>query len=123
MLELEHTRFKQLNQYYINELTLQNKTAELIEMYSYYLLQVVAFFVHIHPLRHTLATHLLERGLSLSAIARILGHEDLRTTAKYIHYTSEVKQSSVLLPNDVIDGLDIHWVDEGAQHDQARDHR
>ena len=32
-----------------------------------------------------LAAHLLERGLSLSAIANILGHEDLKTTALYAH--------------------------------------
>ena len=39
--------------------------------------------VHIHTLRHSLAMHLLERSLSFSAIARILGHEDLKTTATY----------------------------------------
>jgi site-specific recombinase XerD len=37
--------------------------------------------VHVHTLRHSLATHLLERGLSLSAIANILSHQDLKTTA------------------------------------------
>jgi site-specific recombinase XerD len=68
--------------------------------------------VHIHTLRHSFATHLLERGLSLSAIAKILGHEDLRTTAMYAHLTPSVEQSSALMLNDIIESLDIHWANE-----------
>ncbi len=75
--------------------------------------------VHIHTLRHSLATHLLERGLSLSAIAHILGHQDLKTTAMYAHMTPLVQQSSALMLNDMIEGFDIDWVDgkQGEPHD------
>jgi len=75
--------------------------------------------VHIHTLRHSFATHLLERGLSLSAIANILGHEDLKTTALYAHMTPQVQQSSALMLNDLIESLDISWVndDDGDRHD------
>jgi site-specific recombinase XerD len=40
--------------------------------------------LHPHVLRHCFARRLLERGVDIASVSRLLGHEDLRTTMRYV---------------------------------------
>jgi len=47
--------------------------------------------VHLHTLRHSIATHLLANGMSLERIAEFLGHSSLESTQLYTHYAQTLQ--------------------------------
>lgn len=51
--------------------------------------------VRIHDLRHTTASWLAMRGVSLPIIGKILGHKDARTTQRYAHLQPEAGRSAL----------------------------
>lgn len=47
--------------------------------------------VHLHTLRHSIATHLLAGGMSLERIKEFLGHTSLESTQIYTHYVQTLQ--------------------------------
>ncbi len=56
----------------------------------------------IHSLRHSFATHLIEKGTDVTMIQKLLGHNDLKTTLRYLH-TSNKDLLKIISPLDDLD--------------------
>jgi site-specific recombinase XerD len=66
-------------------------------MWRFYWAQQKAGIPHVrfHDLRHTFVTRLIQSGVDLYKVAKLLGHRDIRTTQRYAHHYPESLRDGV----------------------------
>ena len=57
-----------------------------------------------HMLRHSFATHLLDKGIDVVFIQKLLGHNNIKTTLQYLHVTNK-DLSNIISPLADIEAL------------------
>ncbi|MFB9097718.1 tyrosine-type recombinase/integrase [Flavobacterium jumunjinense] len=57
--------------------------------------------VHVHTLRHTYATHLLEDGMDIITLKDLLGHQNLETTMEYLQI-AQLESQRIFSPLDTL---------------------
>jgi integrase/recombinase XerD len=65
--------------------------------------------VGIHSLRHSFATHLLDKGTDIKYIKDLLGHFDIKTTERYLHVSKKQLVNIVSPFDDLWKKEQIDW--------------
>jgi integrase/recombinase XerD len=60
-------------------------------------------------LRHSYATHLIESGIDILEVQKILGHRSILSTIRYTHLTEHGKQNNKERINALMGKIQIGW--------------
>jgi integrase/recombinase XerD len=65
--------------------------------------------VGVHSLRHSFATHLLDKGTDIKYIKDLLGHFDIKTTERYLHVSKKQLVNIISPFDDLWKSEQIDW--------------
>lgn len=98
-----------------NKMLSQEAVNERLKMYAREAHKIdpqVPLDIHCHCLRHARATHWLEEGLTLPTIQKLMGHEDIRTTMRYVYVSPQQKALALAtLEDETQKNISKKWKD------------
>jgi site-specific recombinase XerD len=66
--------------------------------------------LHSHMFRHASATHMLDNGMNIVQVSKVLGHESVETTMQYLDISEEaIKKALLAIVDDDIRNLPKKW--------------
>jgi integrase/recombinase XerD len=65
--------------------------------------------VSFHSLRHSFATHVLEKGIDIRYIKELLGHFNIKTTERYLHVKKDLLVNIVSPLDDIWKKGGLEW--------------
>ncbi|MCW1735560.1 tyrosine-type recombinase/integrase [Anaerorudis cellulosivorans] len=76
----------------------------------------VPLSLHSHMFRHAAATHMLDNGMNIVQLSKILGHESVETTMQYLDISEQaIKKAMLSIVDDGIRNLPKKW-----KHDNGK---
>lgn len=91
----KHKRSREKKAVFLNRFGERITTRSIQRIFTYYKMKI-GFAVKLTPhiIRHSFATHLLESGLNLKSIQKLLGHRNLQSTTIYTNVSMSLKQKA-----------------------------